>query len=108
MDEVHEEHALKSAEFIAPLQPVGDVKEAWEGAKKRTRCHCPRCKAGLWRTNRNQKRGFPSTCFSAAMICASVYLLCNMAPPFPESEIIRACVRFWEYVRTTNKQLSWR
>lgn len=26
-----------------PTQPVGDIKEAWEGAKKRTRRHCPNC-----------------------------------------------------------------
>lgn len=26
-----------------PSQPIGDIKEAWEGAKKRTRRHCPHC-----------------------------------------------------------------
>jgi hypothetical protein len=26
-----------------PSQPIGDIKEAWEGAKKRTRRHCPKC-----------------------------------------------------------------
>jgi integrase len=26
-----------------PLQPIGDVKEAWEAAKKRTRRYCPTC-----------------------------------------------------------------
>jgi len=30
-----------------PLQPIGDVKEAWEGAKRRTQRHCPFCKDGL-------------------------------------------------------------
>ena len=30
-----------------PLQPIGDVKEAWEGAKRRTQRHCPNCKDGL-------------------------------------------------------------
>lgn len=30
-----------------PSKPVGDIKEAWEGAKRRTRRHCPQCKAGL-------------------------------------------------------------
>ena len=29
-----------------PSQPIGDVKEAWEGAKKRTRRHCPSFKTG--------------------------------------------------------------
>lgn len=29
-----------------PLLPIGDVKEAWESAKKRTRRHCPACKSG--------------------------------------------------------------
>ena len=30
-----------------PTQPIGDVKEAWEGAKKRTRRHCPLCRTGI-------------------------------------------------------------
>jgi integrase len=30
-----------------PTQPIGDVKEAWEGAKRRTRRHCPQCKSGI-------------------------------------------------------------
>ena len=30
-----------------PTQPIGDVKEAWEGAKKRTRRHCPQCRTGI-------------------------------------------------------------
>jgi integrase len=30
-----------------PSKPVGDVKEGWERAKRRTRRHCPQCKAGL-------------------------------------------------------------
>jgi integrase len=29
-----------------PTQPVGDIKEAWEGAKKRTQRHCPNCETG--------------------------------------------------------------
>lgn len=29
-----------------PSQPIGDVKEAWESAKKRTRRHCPACRNG--------------------------------------------------------------
>ena len=30
-----------------PSQPIGDVKVAWEGAKRRTRRHCPNCKSGI-------------------------------------------------------------
>jgi integrase len=30
-----------------PTQPIGDIKEAWEAAKKRTRRHCPNCKSGI-------------------------------------------------------------
>ena len=30
-----------------PSQPIGDVKEAWESAKRRTRRHCPTCKSGV-------------------------------------------------------------
>jgi integrase len=30
-----------------PSQPIGDIKEAWEGAKKRTRRHCPKCGDGI-------------------------------------------------------------
>lgn len=30
-----------------PLKSIGSVKEAWEGAKKRTRRHCPQCPSGL-------------------------------------------------------------
>jgi integrase len=30
-----------------PTKPVGNIKEAWETAKRRTRRHCPHCKAGL-------------------------------------------------------------
>jgi integrase len=30
-----------------PSQPIGDIKEAWEGAKKRTRRHCPDCGDGM-------------------------------------------------------------
>ena len=30
-----------------PTQPIGDIKEAWEGAKRRTRRHCANCKSGL-------------------------------------------------------------
>jgi hypothetical protein len=29
-----------------PTKPVGNIKEAWESAKKRTQRHCPSCKAG--------------------------------------------------------------
>lgn len=30
-----------------PSKPIGDIKESWEAAKKRTRRHCPNCKAGI-------------------------------------------------------------
>ncbi len=30
-----------------PTQPIGDIKEAWEGAKKRTRRQCPHCGVGV-------------------------------------------------------------
>jgi integrase len=30
-----------------PTQPIGDIKEAWEGAKRRTRRHCANCESGL-------------------------------------------------------------
>jgi len=30
-----------------PSQPIGDIKEAWEGAKRRTRRHCPECVDGI-------------------------------------------------------------
>lgn len=30
-----------------PTQPIGDIKEAWEAAKKRTRRHCPNCRSGI-------------------------------------------------------------
>jgi len=30
--------------YTDPSLPIGDVKEAWESAKKRTRYHCPTCK----------------------------------------------------------------
>jgi integrase len=30
-----------------PSKPIGDIKESWESAKKRTRRHCPKCKIGI-------------------------------------------------------------
>jgi integrase len=30
-----------------PTKPIGDIKEAWEAAKKRTRRHCPQCGDGI-------------------------------------------------------------
>jgi len=30
-----------------PTKPVGNIKEAWETAKRQTRRHCPHCKAGI-------------------------------------------------------------
>jgi integrase len=39
-------------------QPIGDVKEAWEGAKKRTRRHCPNCKTGILGEKEKAKTGY--------------------------------------------------
>ena len=41
-----------------PTQPIGDVKEAWEGAKKRTRRHCPSCKTGILADKEKPERGY--------------------------------------------------
>lgn len=30
-----------------PTRPIGDIKESWESAKRRTRRHCPQCKTGV-------------------------------------------------------------
>jgi integrase len=30
-----------------PTRPIGDIKESWESAKRRTRRHCPQCKTGI-------------------------------------------------------------
>lgn len=40
-----------------PSQPIGDVKEAWEGAKKRTQRHCPNCKTGILADKEKPKMG---------------------------------------------------
>ena len=40
-----------------PTQPIGDVKEAWEGAKRRTRRHCPNCKTGILADQSQLKMG---------------------------------------------------
>jgi hypothetical protein len=41
-----------------PLEPIGDIKEAWEAAKKRTRRHCPQCKTGILADNLKPKTGY--------------------------------------------------
>ena len=41
-----------------PLQPIGDVKEAWEGAKRRTRRHCPTCKNGVLAEKAKPDKGY--------------------------------------------------
>ena len=41
-----------------PSQPIGDVKEAWEGAKKRTRRHCRTCKNGILTTKAKPDNGY--------------------------------------------------
>ena len=30
-----------------PSKPIGEIKEAWEAAKRRTRRHCPQCSDGI-------------------------------------------------------------
>ena len=41
-----------------PTKPVGDVKEAWEAARKRTRRHCPQCKTGILADKPKPERGY--------------------------------------------------
>jgi integrase len=41
-----------------PTQPIGDVKEAWEGAKKRTQRPCPACKDGILVDRRKPAKGY--------------------------------------------------
>ena len=41
-----------------PLQPIGDVKEAWEGAKRRTQRQCPACKDGLLVDKHKPAKGY--------------------------------------------------
>jgi integrase len=41
-----------------PLQPIGDVKEAWEGAKKRTCNYCPTCKSRILAKKPNSGSGY--------------------------------------------------
>ncbi len=41
-----------------PLQPIGDVKEAWEGAKRRTQRQCPACKNGILADKPKPKAGY--------------------------------------------------
>ncbi len=41
-----------------PTRPVGDIKEAWESSKKRTRRHCPHCKSGMLADRPKPAAGF--------------------------------------------------
>ena len=41
-----------------PTQPIGDIKEAWEGAKKRTRRYCPSCKSGILADKPKPEKGY--------------------------------------------------
>lgn len=41
-----------------PTTPVGDIKEAWEAARKRTRRHCPQCKTGILAETPNPEKGY--------------------------------------------------
>lgn len=40
-----------------PTKPIGDIKEAWEAAKRRTRRHCPQCKTGLLANKEKPAKG---------------------------------------------------
>ncbi len=41
-----------------PTKPIGDIKEAWEGARKRTRRNCPNCKAGILADKPKPEKGY--------------------------------------------------
>jgi len=41
-----------------PTTPIGDVKEAWEAARKRTRRHCPQCKTGILADKPKPEKGY--------------------------------------------------
>src|SRR5579864_137295 len=41
-----------------PTQAIGDVKEAWEGAKKRTRRRCPKCRTGILAEKPTPEKGY--------------------------------------------------
>ena len=41
-----------------PSKPIGDIKEAWEGAKKRTQRHCPECKTGTLADKPKPQKGY--------------------------------------------------
>lgn len=41
-----------------PSSAVGDVKEAWEAAKRRTQRHCPNCEGGMLEAKPESKEGF--------------------------------------------------
>jgi integrase len=41
-----------------PMQAIGDVKKAWESAKRRTRRECPRCGNGVLRESPEQGKGY--------------------------------------------------
>lgn len=41
-----------------PTEPVGSIKEAWETAKRRTRRHCPHCKAGTLVDKQQPEEGY--------------------------------------------------
>jgi len=41
-----------------PLQPIGDIKTAWETAKRRTKRQCPSCKNGVVVDKKESDKGF--------------------------------------------------
>ena len=45
-----------------PTQPIGDIKEAWEAAKKRTRRQCPQCKNDRLTDKPKPSRGYVCAC----------------------------------------------
>jgi integrase len=50
-----------------PTQPIGDVKEAWEGAKKRTRRHCPQCRTGILADKQKPETGYACIDYKAEL-----------------------------------------
>jgi integrase len=41
-----------------PTRPIGDIKESWESAKRRTRRHCPQCKTGILADKPKPDKGY--------------------------------------------------
>jgi integrase len=41
-----------------PSKPIGDIKEAWDAAKRRTRRHCPQCGDGILTAKQKPAAGY--------------------------------------------------